>query len=277
VHTENIEIVWRLRDELMQSGRDDLKAWNDSRPPSTEAEAIYRAAYFANEFSCPLYIVHVSSDAAMREIELDRQRFRDLTLYAETCPHYLTHSYESPIGSVGKVNPPLRAPSDAEALWHALARGAIDTLGSDHVGRRLEKKQGSIWKASAGFPGLPTTFLTLLSEGHHKRGIPLERIADVCARTPARIFGLGDRKGDLKLGFDADLVLVDLDAEWKVTAAQLGTWSDYSLYDGWTFKGKPRMTFVRGRKIVEDFNMVDTSPRGRYTRPSPAAARSEVA
>jgi dihydropyrimidinase len=213
----------------------------------------------------------------MREIVLDRGRFPGLPFYAETCPHYLTHSYESPIGSMGKVNPPLRAPSDVEAMWRAVLSGQVDTLGSDHVGRRRQFKQGSIWKASAGFPGLPTTFAVMLTEGYHKRGLPLERVADLCARTPAKIFGLGGRKGDVRVGFDADLVLVDLDVEWTLSVPEIGTWSDYSLYEGQSFRGRPRLTMSRGQVIVDDFQLVGSPGWGRYTPPHAASAPGVVA
>lgn len=263
VHPENIEIVWRLRERLMASGRDDLRAWNESRPPLTEAESIGRAAFLAGQKGCPLYFVHVSSALALQELKVAQQRFPGAVLYGETCPHFLTHTEASPVGTLGKVNPPLRTESDVEALWAALEVGALDTVGSDHVGRRRAAKDGTIWTASAGFPGLPVTLPVLLSEGHRKGRLSLSRIAHLTAARPAEIFGLAGRKGDIAVGLDADLAIVDLDWEREPAAEWLGTWSDYSLYEGWPLRGWPRYTLVRGTVVQEEGVLVG-KPAGRY-------------
>jgi len=264
VHPENIEIVWRLRESLQHQGVDGLQAWDASRPAFVEAEALQRAAYLAVETGCRIYFVHISSRAALDALVSSRDMHPGHSLHAETCPHYLTHFASDPLGSLGKVNPPLRNRDDGEALWEAIASGVIDTLGSDHVGRRREKKTGSIWEASAGFPGLATTLPVLLSAGYHERGIPLHRIAEVNALAPARIFGLSSRKGDIRVGLDADLAVVDLQWERLPTAEVLGTWADYSLYETTPLKGWPRQTYVRGEMVQRDGTLVPGPNAGRY-------------
>jgi dihydropyrimidinase len=264
VHPENIEIVWRLRDRLISEERDGLKSWNESRPPFTEAEAILRAAYLGSVAGCRLYFVHCSCAAALDAVLDARARYPNLDLYAETCPHFLTHHDGSDVGILGKVNPPLRTPEDNMALWRRLVDGSIDTVGSDHVGRRREKKQGTIWTASAGFPGLPTTLPVLLSEGHLKRGVPLERIAEATSQRPAEIFGLADRKGDIRIGLDADLAIIDLSWTRRPRAEALGTWSDYSLYEDVELTGWPRLTFLGGQLVQQDGEIVVEAPLGGY-------------
>ena len=251
VHPENIEIVWRLRERVRASGADDLAAWNHSRPPMVEAEAIGRAAFLADQTNTTVYFVHVSSELPLEEGRRARARYGD-KIVVETCPHYLTHTDDSEVGILGKVNPPLRGRSDVEAMWAGVADGTVDTIGSDHVGRRRDKKVGSIWTASAGFPGMPTVLPVMISEGYHTRGIPLGRIAEMTALNPARIFGSDDHKGDIRPGLDADLAVVDLEWERLPDAASLGTWSDYSLYEDRPLKGWPRFTFVRGRLVQQD-------------------------
>src|SRR6185312_11657861 len=119
-----------------------------------------------------------------------------------------------------KVNPPLRTAADREALWQAIARGEINVIGSDHVPRHRSAKVDDIWKASAGFPGLETLLPVLLSEGYHRRAIPLHRLVDAVTCAPARTFGLWPRKGAIAIGADADFAIVDLDGRFTVRAAE---------------------------------------------------------
>ena len=266
IHPENIEVVWRLRDDVRASGRDDLRAWDDSRPAFVEAESIWRASFFADLVGASVYFVHLSSAAALAAVRGARRAFPGAVLLAETCPHYLTHTHDSELGTVGKVNPPLRSGEDRDAVWGALLDSTVDTVGSDHVGRRLEVKQGSIWTASAGFPGLPTVLPILLSEGHHRRGIALGEIARMVSQRPAEIFGCADRKGDLRVGMDADLAILDLGWTREVDASLLGTWADYGIYDGWTLTGWPRYTVVRGTVVQENGTLVGRPGWGEYIR-----------
>lgn len=264
VHPENIEIVWQLRAELQAAGRDDLMAWNDSRPDYVEAECVSRTMLYAARLGAPLYLVHFSSEAALVELRAARQRFPGGTFWAETCPQYLTHTSEDPIGSLGKVNPPLRSSADVEALWAALFDGTINTIGSDHVPRKRGRKQGSIWTASAGFPGTATILPILLSEGYHRRGLPLERIASLTAANPARAMGVSHRKGTIRVGADADFALVDLDAQRTLDPAALGSFSDYSLYEGWQVRGWPVTTIRRGEVIAAGGDVVAVPGSGEY-------------
>ena len=264
VHPENIEVVWRLRERLMATGRDDLFAWHESRPPFVEAEAIGRAAHFAAETGAEIYLVHVSAEEAIEAALASRRRFPEVRLHVETCPHFLVFTYKSDLGSLGKVNPPLRSEEDREALWAAILSGSVDTVASDHAGRRRATKAKPIWEASAGFPGLPLTLPTLLSEGHHRRGLDLARIAEVTSKRPAEIFGLAHRKGDIAVGMDADLAVVDLDWARQVDSEWLGTYSDYSLAEGQTIIGWPRLTLRYGLPVQIEGELVDDPPTPKY-------------
>lgn len=250
VHPENIEVVWKLREEVKASGLTGLAAWDASRPDFVEAEATARAAFYAELLGAPLYIVHVSSRLCLDEIRAARARpARRAPLWAETCPHYLTHTVDAACGTRAKVNPPVRHADDVEALWAGLAAGEIETVGSDHVPRHFSFKDREIWSASAGFPGAASILTVLLSEGHHKRGLPLERIAAVTSAGAARIFGLKG-KGTLLPGADADLVLVDLAAERTVAGDAWQSAAGYSIYDGFKLKGWPLLTMRRGETIA---------------------------
>ena len=107
------------------------------------------------------------------------------------------------LGSIGKANPPFRAPDDCEALWAGLADGTIDVVASDHVPRKRATKEKGIWQASQGFPGTATILPVLLSEGYHKGRLDLRRIAQLVTSAPAEIFGIDKRKGFLAPGASA--------------------------------------------------------------------------
>ncbi len=265
-HPETIELAWVTRARAMAAdpdGRGGLATWNASRPPFVEADAVQRAAFVAKTAGCPLYVVHTSSAEAL-EAGL-RQRGAGATVHLETCPHYLTHDIGWEGGDRGKINPPLREARDREALWDAVMSGAIDTVATDHVHRDASSKAGGIWAASPGCPGLETLLPVLLSEGHHRRGLPLERIVDLVAANPARLMGLAHRKGAIAVGLDADLALVDLHRTWTLTAADVASSAGYSIYEGWDFTGSVVHATVRGAVVLRDGAVTDDAiGHGRY-------------
>jgi dihydropyrimidinase len=266
VHAENIEVVWQLRRELEAAGRDDLAAWDDSRPDWVEADCVHRAMLFARQVDAPLYLVHTSAALCLEEVRSARARWPEARIYVETCPHFLTHTSESRFEryTLGKINPPLRHQADVDALWAGLADGTVQTIGSDHSARRKEKKSGTIWTSAAGFPGSGTILPVLLSEGFHRRGLPLERIVELTSTNAARIFGLYPRKGTIEVGSDADLVLVDLGRQREVEASTFQSYSDYNLYEGWTLTGWPVLTMRRGEVTARDGRILGAQGTAQY-------------
>ncbi len=252
-HPENIEVAWVLGAETRKAdpeGKGGLATWNATRPPFVEAEAIRRAAYFGKVTGAPVYFVHTSSKEAL-EAAL-AMRAEGCRIHIETCNHYLTHDVDCGIGDIGKINPPLRTREDREALWLGIKDGSIDTVATDHVHRTAASKQGGIYAASPGCPGLDTLLPVLLSEGHHKRGIPLERIAALTSLNPARIMGMSARKGDIAEGMDADLAIVDVNAEYVVGRATTASDAGYSIYDGETLRGRVVHAYSRGVQVLKD-------------------------
>ena len=263
-HTENIELVNRIRRRLQAEGRSTLKDWSASKPAFTEAENVVRAMYFAEHLGARIYIPHLSTRMALDEVRRWRKRYGEVLV--ETCPHYLTHDEDSDMGSLGKANPPFRSADDVNAMWEGLADGSIDVVGSDHVPRKRAGKDKGIWQASQGFPGTATILPVLLSEGYHKGRLSLARVCDVVTRAPARIFNLEPRKGRVAPGADADLTLVDLNKVREVKWQDLESFADYSLYDGWKLKGWPVRTIVRGVTVMADHKVVGPQGHGQYLR-----------
>lgn len=267
-HPETIEMAWVLRERVMRDdpeGTGGLASWNATRPPFVEADAVQRAAYVARTAGAPLYVVHTSSaealDAALR------QRAAGARVFVETCPHYLTHDITWPGGVIGKINPPLREAADRAALWRGLLDGSIDTVATDHVHRDITSKEGGIWAASPGCPGMETMLPVLLSEGHAKRGLSLPRIAALSAGNPARAMGLDHVKGAIAPGMDADFAIVDPAARWTVTRDAVISSAGYSIYEGWELTGRVVHTLVRGRFVQRDgMPAPDAVATGRYVR-----------
>jgi len=252
VHAENPAVCsehMRIGKEKQMSG---LKAWSDCRPSSSEAASVAKVSELGRKFGANLYFVHVGSTAALDAILSEREKGRS-NYYIETCPQYLTHTVDFD-NIAGKVVPPLRSKSDLQSMWSALRNGIVDTIGTDHVANRLDMKmgKGDIWTALAGFPGIATMMPVLLSHGVNQDRISIERVAEVTSYNTARIFGMYPKKGTIQPGSDADLTIVDLDLEQKVTPDLLQSYSDYTIYDGHLLKGWPVMTIVRGKVVMEN-------------------------
>ena len=262
VHAENIEIIARIRDRLAGAGRDDLQAWSASRPDFTEAEAVRRALYLGEQAGCPVYIPHLSCAKSLVAVA-EHRAAATTPAYVETCPHYLTHTMDSDVGLLGKVNPPLRRDEDGRALWEALAAGAVDTIGTDHCGLRRKDKGPDIWTATPGFPGM-ATMLPVLLQGVRDGRVTLLDVARATSLHPARVLGLYPRKGTLEVGADADLTVVDPELTRRVSPDLLRSRSDFSIYDGRELTGWPVLTMVRGRVLMEDGQVLGEPGFGRY-------------
>src|SRR5262249_53252294 len=156
-------------------------------------------------------------------------------------------------GARAKINPPLRPRAQVEALWRLLADGGVHHVTSDHVGWLPERKDtGSIWTARSGAPGLELTLPLLFSEGVVRRGLPLARLLEALCERPARRFGLWPRKGAIVPGADADLVVLDPGARWRVDEQALTTAAGWSPYEGRAVTGRVLRVLVRGVEVARD-------------------------
>jgi len=253
VHAENGPVVDYLEDKALAEGIDGAEYLRCSRPPEIEAEAVARSAHLAALAKCPLYIVHVTSAAAMAEVK--RAQAEGGNLIAETCPQYLTLTDATVVerGAIAKVAPPLRSQPNIDSLWEGIREGCIDLIGSDHAPyTQTQKEEVSFVDSPFGAPGIETLLPALYSEGVVKGRISLDRLAQVTSEFPARVLGLHPRKGNLHLGADADLVVIDPKGKIVVRGKDQHTNSDYSLLEGWTLQGKIEMTLVRGEIAMRD-------------------------
>ena len=252
---------------------------------STEAEAVatHRAMAFARAADVPVHVVHLSSRAALDQVRAAKAS--GVRAHAETCPHYLTlteERYATPdVAEAARfvISPPLRSEVDRDALWAGLADGSLDLIATDHVPDRVgvEKAEASLGvpfdRISNGAPGIETLLSIAFSEGVAKGRLPIERLVDLVATSPARLFGL-DRKGAIEVGRDADLVLLDPSASRVMRAADLHHTSDYTPYEGCSITGAVRSVFLRGRPVIREGAYVGTRGDGRFVgRPTAGGGR----
>ena len=189
------------------------------------------------------------------------------SISAETCPHYLVFTKDTPLGNYGKVNPPLRDGDDVESLWQETTGCGIDTIGSDHATYQHRHKAGSLWNAMPGFGGVGAILPLLITHGVKKDRLSWERLAKLTSENTARLFGIYPVKGALAVGSDADFVIVNPDHEWILSTDTLHSASDFSIYEGHQVMGRAAMTFVRGVKVAESGAPAHKAPHGRYVYP----------
>jgi allantoinase len=271
LHAENDAIILSRQQAAIDGGRTTPQDYVDSRPEIAEVEAVRRAALFAEATGARVYIVHMSTADAVDEVLAARSR--GVRIHAETAPQYLTldRSALDRLGPYAKCSPPLRARETVEGLWRHVLDGAIDTIGSDHAPfTRAEKDAGldDIWGAPNGLTGIQTMIPLVFSEGVRRRGMSLERFAQLFAGNAARIFGLGDRKGQIAVGADADLLLLDPESTWTIDDESLEYKNRWSPYRGIPVVGKVMRTLVRGRTIFADGAIVGAQGYGEQLYPS---------
>jgi dihydroorotase-like cyclic amidohydrolase len=268
LHCEQPEL---LRIFIERAQRDPslsgLAEYSAARPPLAERLAIEEAGVLVDATGVPANLLHLSSEIAIDVVRDLRRRHPSLDVRAETTVHHLVLATEDLEGKGlgGKVNPPIRTRRDNEALWRAVVDGSIDWVASDHACCMEADKGDELWPALPGFGGTALLYPVLLSEGHHRRGLPLARIAEVAAAQPARAFNLFPRKGTIAVGSDADLAVVDLELEQHVTPELLRSAQDHTPFEGARVKGWPTTTILRGQ-VVLDGGEVTAGWPGRYLR-----------
>ena len=261
MHAENGELIDYLEDKAMAEGRVRPTDYPATAPPIAEEEAVNRAIVLAQIADCPLYIVHLTTGAGLERIKQAQREGQ--RVWTETCPQYLLLDADAmeKLGPFAKIGPPLRSADmvNQAALWAGSAQGYVSTIGSDHsVYPRDAKERG--WdnvfvgpdgeSIPFGAPSMETMVPLVYSEGVVKRGLPVWWMARVLAENPARLFGVYPRKGVIRPGSDADLLIWNPEAKRTIRAADLHSRAGITPYEGWEVHGEPWMTLVRGRVLL---------------------------
>jgi len=259
VHAESDALTAGLAKQLQAAGKTSPKDYANSRPVFVEVEAIRRAITLAEEASCRLHIVHVSSGTGVLEVAAARARGVNVT--CETCAHYLHFTDEdmSRFGAILKCAPPLRSKDVQTQLWQQLTAGNIDFVTSDHSPSELSlKEKDDFFAVWGGIAGVEATLLTLL---HHAeaQGLTAADIAKLTATNAAKRFRFAT-KGRLRVGFDADITLVDTNQTTARAPQDLFSRHQYSPYTTpyvEPMRGKIIATFVRGQRVFHQGTFAD--------------------
>ncbi len=255
-HAENDSIIEFYTKKLIQNGRKDPKAHMEARPALAEEEAIRRVSLFAERTGARVLIAHVSSASGLSALK--EARDRGSKIYGETCPHYLLldeSDYEK-YGNMIKINPPVRTASDKEALWKGIENGTITNIGSDHAPHLLEEKSKGVWESASGIIGVQTIYPLMLNEALKGR-ISINAIVGLLSENPAKLFGIYGKKGNISVNADADFVLFDPLATFKINEDWIYSKGKNSPFIGWELKGKIIKTILRGKEIYDGEKVVE--------------------
>jgi len=269
-HCENAGLIDGLVAERKAAGELGVSSHPRTRPDIAEAEAVHRVLRLAQAADCPVVIVHLTCRAALEEVLNARDRGQ--IVYAETCPQYLLLDdsvYDQTDFSQAAryvCAPPLRKEADQKALWAALRRGDIQTVSTDHCSFTLTQKdlgREDFTRIPGGLPGVENRGELLYSYGVAKRRLSLVDMARVLSGNPAKLYGLYPRKGALRPGGDADIVVYDPGDSHVIRGEDCASKAGYSPYEGFATVGGIRQVWLRGRLAV-DRGQVLGGPEGRY-------------
>jgi len=285
VHAENGDVIAELVPKLLAEGKTDPKYHAVAHPALAEGEATGRAIALAGIAGASLYVVHMTCQEAIEQLQLGRAK--GLRVMGETCTQYM-FVFEEDLARPGYegakfvCSPPVRQPKDAEILWKALADNTLQAVSTDHavfwyeggVKGRIPGKElglGNFAKIPNGMPGIEDRMPVMWHHGVNGGRFNANRFVEITATNPAKIFGLYPRKGTIAVGSDADIVLWDPQKEHTISAETHHMNTDYNVYEGMRVKGWPVRTLLRGQSIVVGTEWYGQQGGGAFLRRTPHA------
>jgi dihydropyrimidinase len=271
VHAENGDVIDVLVKQALAAGNTEPLFHALTRPPEAEGEATNRAIQLAHLAEAPLYVVHVTCREAVEPIALAREKGWDV--WGETCTQYFFNSLDDIAkpdfeGAKYVYSPPVRDKSNWDVLWNAVRSDALSAISTDHCAftwqgqKTLGKDDFS--KIPNGGPGLENRLHMIHEFGARAGRISLNRMVELLATNPAKLFGLYPKKGTVAVGSDADLVVFDPERRFTITAASQHSKTDYNLYEGTEVTGSPEVVLLRGNVLVEGDELVASPGIGQY-------------
>jgi allantoinase len=264
LHAENDELV-RWGFERYRSDGNDPQAHGRSRPRVAESSAVLKALEFAFWTGVHLHIYHASFPRVFELVDWFRRQGTRVS--AETCIHYLTLTEDDMerLGARAKINPPLRSVAERAMLWELCRTGSVDIVTSDHAPWTLDRKSHSnIFDNASGAPGVEVLVSMIYSEGVAKGRLTIHDLARLLSQKPTEIFGLSPRKGQIRVGGDADLTIIDPTVEWTLDEERLLSTAGWSPYHGWPVQGRVTKTILRGQVVFDGDQVVGEPGMGQF-------------
>ncbi|MCF7792193.1 MAG: dihydropyrimidinase [Victivallales bacterium] len=272
VHCENNKVAKFYKNSFLAEGKTEPVYHAKSRNDICEAEAVNRMICLSKiAGNAPLYIVHVSSKASIDYIKLAQMGSH--CVIAETCPQYLLLDeslYYNVDGMKYILTPPLRKNHNLTVLWNSINREYISTVASDHCpfnyNLRKQAADNDFSRCPNGLPGVETRIPLMFSEGVMNFKISLKRFVEINCTNPAKVTGLYPKKGVLREGSDADIVIIDPDKKVTLSNSMLHQNVDYTPYEGFELQGYPVLTMSNGEIIVENNKFLGQKGRGKFLK-----------
>jgi dihydropyrimidinase len=273
VHAENGDVVDVLVRDALAAGNTAPLYHALTRPPEAEGEATNRAIQLAHLAGAPLYVVHVTCKEAVDPIARAREYGWDV--WGETCTQYFFNSLDDIAkpdfeGAKYVYSPPVRDKANHDVLWGAVRTDALSAISTDHCAFLWDGQKtlgrDDFSKIPNGGPGLEDRLRMIHHFGVREGRISLNRMVELLATNPAKLFGLYPRKGTLAVGSDADIVVFDPEKRVTISAATHHSKADYSLYEGTEVQGAPEVVLLRGHVLVENGTLVARPGIGRFVK-----------
>lgn len=247
VHAEDEDTIKQNTAMAKEKGWNHAKYHSKIRTCEAEAKAIEKALRLQQEIRNRLHICHLSSAAGLELVKEAKQNREGIS--CEVTPHhlFLTEDATTDLGNFAKMNPSLKGKADMQALWKGLRKGVVDLIATDHAPHTRQEKEQPYWDAPAGVPGIET-MLPLLLNAVNKEEIDLRKVVGLCCVNPAKLYNL-KTKGEIRVGNEADLTLIDLTKEHTIKNGSLFTKCNWSPFSTWKLRGKVERTFVGGRTV----------------------------
>lgn len=261
VHAENEDIIKANSEKYKGSSESATELHLKIRNNLAAAKEVERAIRIAKANGTKLHICHMSTKEEAAIVEAAKKSYTQLS--CEATPHHLFLTAEAAknLGNYGKVNPPLRTKEDVASLWNAIASGTVDMVATDHAPHTGVEKEQGYWTAPSGMPGVQT-MIPLMLDAVNKGRLSLQQLIKLTSENPAAVFGIKG-KGNVALGMDADVTIVDMHKEKTIKNDDMLTKCGWTPFDGWKVKGTVAATIVNGNVVYRDGEIIDEKTRGK--------------
>lgn len=255
LHAEDYSLIKHYMEiAKKEKNLNEGERWILARPYIGEVISILVSSRLIKDTNLRLNITHISTSEGVKIVK--ERKDQGVKIFCETTPHYLLLTHEDLIKNpkLVKTSPPVRCYENRELLWNFLKEGLIDGVCSDHFSGEWEseKNKEDIFEVAAGISGIDTIYPLIFSEGVMKGRITLNKFVEVMSENPAKNFKLYPNKGKIQIGFDADLVFIDLNRIWEIKGKNFYSKGKYTPFENWKIYGKVVKTMIRGEIVFDE-------------------------